>query len=96
MKHPLHATDRCCRICYARNVTATPDVLERIAVYIEDPQEREDRRHKATQAAKVAALVETWLPGGGADWRYDQYDRARTRKGAGLARLHESTGERDG
>ncbi len=96
MRHPTHLADRCCRVCHAINVTADPDVLERIAAYIDDPQEREDRRRHATQAAKVAALVEYWLPASAADWRHDHHDRARTRKGAGLAQLHESTGERDG
>ena len=94
MRHPLHSPDRCCRVCHASIVTADPDVLERIVAYIDNPVEREDRRRKTMQAAKVALLVATWLPGGGADWRHDQYDLARSRKGAGLSQLHESTGER--
>ena len=85
MKHPPHDPDRCCRVCHAEAVTAGD--LAAVA-----------------EAPPGAGLLEPGGPDdppdrGGYGQRslaeHYQYDRARTRKGAGLLQLHESTGERD-
>ena len=93
MKHPPHAADRCCRVCHAINLT---DEEARRATYVDAPVERAEARRKSIQEAKLAALVKQYLPGTGPDWRHAHYDRARTRTGAGLQQLNESTGDRDG
>ena len=96
MRHPPHAKDRCCRVCYAIAVTADPDDVRR-AAYILAPAERAERRRTMLKATRVAELVHRWLPASrGADWRDARRDRARTRTSAGLQQLYESTGERDG
>ncbi len=92
MRHPPHATDRCCRVCHAINVTA--GALP--AVPDPNPGATPAERRAALQQARVAKLVAEWLPVTEPDWQHTHYDRARTRTGAGLSQLYESTGERDG
>ena len=96
VKHPLHRTNRCCRLCHAVNVAVGENVVEdvfAISVIVNElsPQEKKSKYYREGIAPEPAP----WVPG--YRGRAISHKRTRPTKGTLMVQLIDnSTGGQDG